>query len=237
MDGIEQQRRVGKPVPGWTQRRQPPRTVMAGRWSRLEPLAEDAHAGDLFAAMQSAAGRQNWTYLQSEMPDDIDGYRRWVAERQDGTDPQFFAIVDAETGKAAGIASFLRIDRDNGTIEVGHINFSPLLQRRRAATDAMYLMMSRVFDELGYRRYEWKCDSLNQPSRAAAARLGFQFEGIFRQATVYKNRNRDTAWFAITDGDWPARKAAFERWLQPGNFNSDGSQRQSLAACAEAAGS
>jgi len=153
-----------------------------------------------------------------------------------GEDPLFHAIVERKTGEAVGVASYLRIDPANGVIEVGHINYSPLLQRTRAATEAMFLMMRRVFDELGYRRYEWKCDALNAPSRAAAGRYGFRFEGIFRQATVYKGRNRDTAWYAIIDKDWPALKAAYERWLAPENFDAEGRQRVRLAALVEGTG-
>lgn len=153
-----------------------------------------------------------------------------------GNDPMFHAVVNDATGTAVGVATYLRIDPPNGAIEVGHINYSPRLQRKPAATEAMYLMMRRVFDELGYRRYEWKCDSLNAPSRAAAARLGFRYEGTFLQATVYKGRNRDTAWFAITDKEWPSVKAGFERWLDPANFDADGRQRAGLAALRGAAG-
>ena len=134
------------------------------------------------------------------------------------------------TGKAVGVAAYLRIEPAVGVIEVGHIAFSPLLQRTPAATEAMYLMMRRVFDELGYRRYEWKCDALNAPSRAAAERLGFTFEGVFRQATIYKGRNRDTAWYSIIDREWPARRAAFETWLDPANFADDGRQNRPLAS-------
>ncbi len=144
-------------------------------------------------------------------------------------DPLFHTIVDLATGKAVGVATFMRIDRAHGVIEVGNINYSPLLQRTPAATEAMFLMMRRVFDELGYRRYEWKCDSLNAPSRAAALRLGFQFEGIFRQAVVYKGRNRDTAWFSMIDSEWPALKRAYEQWLAPENFDAEGRQPRKLA--------
>jgi len=133
-----------------------------------------------------------------------------------------------------GVASLMRIDPPAGVIEVGGINYSPRLQRKPAATEAMYLLMRRVFDELGYRRYEWKCDCLNAPSRAAAQRLGFRYEGLFRQATVYKERNRDTAWFSILDSEWQGLRAAFERWLDPANFDGDGHQRQSLASLREA---
>jgi RimJ/RimL family protein N-acetyltransferase len=146
-----------------------------------------------------------------------------------GDDPKFWTIVSLASGEAAGAASLLRTDRANGSTEVGHINYSPALQRTPIATEAMYLLMRRVFDELGYRRYEWKCDSLNLPSRRAAERLGFTYEGTFRQAVVYRQRNRDTAWFSILDTEWPAIAAAFRRWLDPSNFDAAGLQRRSLA--------
>jgi RimJ/RimL family protein N-acetyltransferase len=151
-----------------------------------------------------------------------------------GDDPLFFAIVDAKTGRAVGLASYLRIDPRVGSIEVGHLRFSSLLQRTPAATEAMALMMRRAF-ELGYRRYEWKCDALNAPSRAAAERLGFEFEGIFRQARLNKGRNRDTAWFSILDREWPALRPAFERWLDPANFDANGKQRARLSELTAAA--
>jgi RimJ/RimL family protein N-acetyltransferase len=140
------------------------------------------------------------------------------------------AIVERDSGRAVGVASYLAIDPENGTIEIGSINYSPRLQRRPAATEAMYLLMRRVFDELGYRRYEWKCDSLNAPSRAAAQRLGFRYEGVFRQAVVYKGRSRDTAWYSVIDGEWPLLRPAFERWLDPSNFDADGRQHAALAS-------
>ncbi len=143
-------------------------------------------------------------------------------------DPLFHAIVDSKSGSAVGVAAYMRIDAANGVIEVGHLNFSPRLQATTAATEAMYLMMRRAFDELGYRRYEWKCDSLNEASRRAASRLGFRFEGVFRQAVVYKGRNRDTAWYSVLDSEWPALKAGFERWLSPDNFDENGCQRRKL---------
>lgn len=145
-------------------------------------------------------------------------------------DPLWHAIIDSETGRATGVAAYARIDRTSGVIEVGGINYSPRLQRRPAATEAMYLMMRRVFDELGYRRCEWKCDSLNAPSQSAALRLGFRYEGLFRQAVVYKGRSRDTAWFSVIDSEWPALRRGFERWLDPANFDSEGRQRASLSS-------
>jgi RimJ/RimL family protein N-acetyltransferase len=201
---------------------------MAGRWCRVEPLDPDRHAADLHEANRDDAAGINWTYLSSEPFSELEPYRAWLTKMSAGGDPFFHAIVDACTGKAVGIAAYLRIDPANGVIEVGHINYSPRLQRTAAATEAMYLMMSRVFDELGYRRYEWKCDNLNAPSHAAAKRLGFSYEGLFRQALVYKGRNRDTAWYSMLDREWPARKAEFERWLARENFDEDGRQRTAL---------
>lgn len=220
-------RPVGFAVEGWSPRQRPPRTPMTGRWCRVEPIDVDRHAADLFEAQSLDREGRNWTYLFTPQPSDLASYRAWLATFN-GDDPMMHAIIDARTGKAVGVAAFLRIDPAHGVIEVGHINYSPRLQRTPAATEAMYLMMKRAFDELGYRRYEWKCDALNAPSRSAALRLGFHFEGVFRQALVYKGRNRDTAWFSITDREWPARRAEMERWLHPGNFESDGKQRTPL---------
>ena len=221
---------IGFPLPGWSARPRPPRAPMEGRLCRVEPIEVDRHAGDLYAAnLEDEAGR-NWTYLAYGPFDRLEDYRDWMRRTCLGDDPLFHAVVDRSTGRALGVASYLRIDPAPGVIEVGHINYAPPLQRTAAATEAMFLMMRRVFDELGYRRYEWKCDALNAPSRAAALRLGFQFEGIFRQATVYKGRNRDTAWYAIIDRDWPALKARYERWLDPKNFDAAGRQRTKLSA-------
>jgi RimJ/RimL family protein N-acetyltransferase len=201
---------------------------MVGRFCRVEPLDIERHAGELFAANRLDSDGRNWTYLGIDAPRTPDEYVAWLSKLAAGDDPLPHAIIDQATGKAAGLATYMRIDRANGVIEVGNINYSPLLQRKPAATEAMYLMMRRVFDELGYRRYEWKCDSLNAASRAAAARLGFQYEGTFRQLIVYKGRNRDTAWFSIIDSEWPALRAAFERWLAPDNFDLAGKQKWTL---------
>jgi RimJ/RimL family protein N-acetyltransferase/mannose-6-phosphate isomerase-like protein (cupin superfamily) len=220
---------VGFAVDGWKPRQHPPRTAMFGRWCRVEPIDVDRHAADLYEAMSENADGRNWTYLSSAPPADAGSYRAWLRQFE-GDDPMMHAIVDVQTGKAAGLAAYLRIDKANGVIEAGHIHFAPRLMRTPAATEAMYLMMIRAFDELGYRRYEWKCDSLNARSRAAAVRLGFHFEGVFRQAMVYKGRNRDTAWFSIIDRDWPERRAELERWLDPDNFDVSGKQRTRLRA-------
>ena len=221
---------IGVNVDGWTARPMPPATPMIGRWCRVEPLDIDRHAAELHDANRDDVDGRNWTYLGSEPFDGVDAYRAWLTKMSAAGDPMFHAIVDTASGKAIGLASFLRIDPANGVIEVGHINYSPRLQRTIAATEAMALMMRRVFDELGYRRYEWKCDLLNAPSRAAAERLGFTFEGVFRQALVYKGRNRDTAWYSIVDREWPALRDAFDAWLAPSNFDDAGAQRKSLGA-------
>ncbi len=221
---------IGEPVPGWTKRAPPPRAAMAGRACTVLPLDPTRHARDLFDAYVVERTGVNWTYLPYGPYDRFEDYRAWADGAAAGEDPLFHAVLD-NSGRAIGVASYLRIDPPVGVIEVGHINFSPALQRGVASTEAMYLMMRRVFDELGYRRYEWKCDALNAPSRRAAERLGFVFEGVFRQATIYKGRNRDTAWFSILDREWPMARAGFERWLDPSNFDAQGRQRMSLAAC------
>ncbi|MGK3996340.1 GNAT family N-acetyltransferase [Sorangium sp. So ce1024] len=221
---------IGHPLPDWTPRPPPPREPLIGRTCRVEPIDPDRHAADLHEADLLDVEGRSWTYLPYGPFATLKDYRAWMEATCLGNDPLFHAIVDAATGRAVGVASYMRIDPKNGVIEVGHIHYSPRLQRTPAATEAMYLMMRRVFDELGYRRYEWKCHALNAASRAAAARLGFRFEGVFRQATVVKGRSRDTAWHAIIDGEWPAAKAAFERWLDPSNFDASGRQRQSLSA-------
>ncbi len=209
----------------WHHARLPERIVLEGRWTKVEPVDPARHAHDLFEAARGAD--EIWTYLAYGPFDGEDEFTRWVGERARSDDPLFFAIVDLETGKARGMASLLRMDPANGVIEIGHIWFGPALQRTRQATEAIYLL-SRYAFELGNRRYEWKCDSLNAPSRRAAERFGFVYEGIFRQHMVVKGRNRDTAWYSITDAEWPARRAAFESWLEPSNFDSSGAQKTPL---------
>ncbi len=219
---------IGTGIESWTARPMPPRTPMVGRYCRVEPLDVDRHAADLHEANLEDADGRNWTYLSSEPFTDLDAYRIWLARMNAGSDPMFHTVIDLKSGKAVGIAAFLRIDAANGVIEVGHINYSPRLQRTPAATEAMWLMMKRVFDELGYRRYEWKCDDLNAPSRSAAERYGFTFEGVFRQALVYKGRNRDTTWYSMIDREWPKRDREFQRWLAEDNFDSEGRQKTRL---------
>ena len=219
---------IGGALPGWRPPPPPPRQAIPGRYCRLEPLDPAQHAADLFGANALDTDGRGWTYLPYGPFAHLEAYLDWMRATCLGDDPLFFAILDAATEHAVGLASYLRIDARNGSIEVGHLRFSPRLQRKPAATEAMYLMMKRAF-ELGYRRYEWKCDALNAPSRAAALRLGLSFEGVFRQATVYKGRSRDSAWFAAIDRDWPGLERAFERWLAPGNFDAQGRQRTRLS--------
>ncbi|MPZ10202.1 MAG: GNAT family N-acetyltransferase [Kiloniellaceae bacterium] len=220
---------VGEEIPDWLPREAPPRTPMAGRLCRVEPLDPAAHAEDLFAAYGEDREGRNWTYMGYGPFASLGAFRDWMEKSCLGADPLFHAVVDSKSGKALGVASYLRIDQAMGVIEVGHIHLSPALQGTAMATEAMALMMARVFDELGYRRYEWKCNALNLASRRAALRLGFSFEGIFRQAMIVKGRNRDTAWFSILDKEWPEAKAAFEAWLAPVNFDAEGRQKRGLA--------
>ncbi|WP_425089885.1 GNAT family N-acetyltransferase [Stappia sp.] len=219
---------IGFPLPDWSPRPHPPRTAMEGRVCRVEPFDLTRHAGDLHAAYSQDREGRVWTYMGYGPFADEAAYRRFAEATCCGDDPLFHAVVDSVSGRALGVASFLRIDPANGVLEVGHINFAPALQKSALASEAMYLMMRRVFDELGYRRYEWKCDALNAGSMRAARRLGFTYEGTFRQAMIYKGRNRDTAWFSVTDAEWPTLKRAFEAWLAPANFDADGRQRRSL---------
>lgn len=207
----------------------PPAAVrLPGRFCDVVPLDVDAHLDDLWTEFTSAPDGRDWTYLFVGPFDTIDEFREWLDAAGRNPEQVFYVIVDHSTGRAVGVASYLRIAPASASVEVGSIHFGRSLQRTPAATEAMFLMMRHAF-ESRYRRYEWKCDSLNAPSRAAAQRLGFTYEGLFRQATVYKGRARDTAWFSIIDTEWPAVQAEFERWLAPNNFDDDGTQRTRLA--------
>ncbi len=208
--------------------------ALEGELARLEPVDVARHAGQLFAAQSSAP--ELWEYLPYGPFDSDAAFRVWLTERAASSDPLFYAIIERISGRALGMASFLRVEPGHGVIEVGHIWYSPALQRTRLATDAMYVMARHVFDDLGYRRYEWKCNALNEPSRRAALRLGFTFEGVFRQHMVIKGENRDTAWYSMLDGEWPAAKAAFEAWLRPENFDAEGRKLRSLAELRAALG-
>lgn len=220
------ERKFGEPVTGWTPPEAPGPSVLDGQYARLERLDPARHAADLHAANLADDGI--WGYLPYGPFAEASAYRAWAEGMAPLADPFFYAIIDKSTGKAAGVASWLRITPAAGSIEVGHINLSPSIQRTRAATEAMFLMMDWAF-AAGYRRYEWKCDAMNLPSRRAAERLGFSYEGIFRQAAVVKGRNRDTAWFAMIDKEWPVLRAAYQAWLAPANFDADGRQIRSLA--------
>ena len=213
--------------PQWKPARPLSRLALEGELVRLEPVDVARHAGQLFAAQSSAP--ELWAYLPYGPFESETAFRVWLTERAASSDPLFYAIIERMSGRALGMASFLRVEQGHGVIEVGHIWYSPALQRTRLATDAMYVMARHVFDDLGYRRYEWKCNALNEPSRRAAVRLGFTFEGVFRQHMVIKGENRDTAWYSMLDGEWPAAKAAFEAWLRPENFDAEGRQLRSLA--------
>ena len=219
---------IGFAMPDWTPPPRPPRQALTGQYCRVEPLDLERHSADLHSANSLDPSGRAFTYLSSGPFTSLESYRQWITTTCLGNDPLFHAIIDSSTGKAVGVAAYMRIDPPNGVIEVGHLNFSPLLQQTRAATEAMHLMMKHAF-ALGYRRYEWKCDSLNAPSRAAAQRLGFSYEGRFIQAIVYKGRNRDTDWLSINDREWPAIRAAHEQWLATENFDGAGRQRISLS--------
>ena len=223
---MSETRRLGRLLPDWAPPRRPDAAVLDGRFARLERLDADRHAADLHRA--NVASDAIWDYLPYGPFGSAAAYHRWAREMAGAADPAFYAIRDRQTGHWGGVASYLRISPEVGSIEVGHINLAPELQRSRAATEAMVLMMRWAF-EAGYRRYEWKCDALNLPSRRAAQRLGFSYEGTFRQATIVKGRNRDTAWFAATDGDWPGLEAAFDAWLAPANFDASGRQVERLS--------
>lgn len=219
---------IDEPVAGWAPARLPDAATITGRYCTSEQLDPDRHADSLYAAYSDAFDARDWTYLPYGAFATPGAYRDWAIAASESHDPRHYAVVDHSTGRALGTIALMRHDPGNGAIEVGQVVFSRFLQRTPIATEAQYLLMRYVFDDLGYRRYEWKCDSLNAPSRRAAERLGFLYEGTFRQAAVYRGRNRDTAWFALTDGDWPSVREAFEQWLARGSFAADGRQRISL---------
>ena len=221
---------VGFALADWPGARTPVHEVIEGERCRLEPLSATRHAEALHAAYAEDRDGAGWTYLPYGPFDSTEAYASAVREFEALGHTLFYAIVDLASQRAVGVASYLRIEPALGSIEVGHLRHAPVLQRTPAATEAMYLMMRRVFEDWGYRRYEWKCDSLNAPSRAAAARLGFRYEGTFRHQTVVKGRNRDTAWFSITDLEWPGIRAGLEAWLAPDNFEASGRQRARLGA-------
>ncbi|WP_414448086.1 GNAT family N-acetyltransferase [Burkholderia sp. 22PA0099] len=220
---------IGAAVEGWTPRPLPAAVTLEGCYCRLEPLDAARHADDLAAAYLSADDGRDWTYLFVGPFASADEFRRYAETAERSTDPRHYAVIDRASGRAVGTLALMRQDPVHGAIEVGSVTFSPKLKQTPLSTEAQYLLMAYVFDQLNYRRYEWKCDSLNAPSRRAAERLGFEFEGIFRQAVVYKGRARDTAWYSIVDTEWPRLKQAFAAWLAPENFDEQGRQKVGLA--------
>lgn len=219
---------IGDPVPGWEPTQLPEATQLVGKYCRLELLDADRHADDLYDAYAAAPDGRNWTYLDTGPYSTRESYWEWARAAEVSADPRHYAVIDVASGGAVGTLSLLRHDQAFGVIEVGWVMFSPSLQRTPVSTEAQYLLMAYVFDVLAYRRYEWKCDSLNERSKNAALRLGFSYEGAFRNNVVYKGRNRDTAWYSITAPEWPILKTGFETWLDPENFTSDGRQLSRL---------
>lgn len=211
----------------WKGAPRPDRVPIDGRYTLLEPLDPSRHGDALFASAQAEGADDRFRYLFEEAPDDRAAFNAWIEKASAGADPFFYAVIDKRTGRAEGRQSLMRIDPAFGVIEIGNILWGPTIARSRIATEALYLFTRHVFD-LGYRRFEWKCNNLNEPSKRAAARFGFAFEGIFRQHMVVKGKNRDTAWFAMIDKDWPRLKAGYEAWLKPENFDANGQQRSKL---------
>ncbi|WP_407976751.1 GNAT family N-acetyltransferase [Brucella pseudogrignonensis] len=212
----------------WTPRPKPEHKVLEGQYVRLEPLDAARHGDELFAASSVEDADQRFTWLFEVPPATREAFEPWLEKVSGSEDPLFVAVIDKASGKVAGRQALMRIDPVHGSIEIGNIYWGPLISRKPAATEAQFLFMQYVFDELGYRRYEWKCNDNNAPSKRAAERFGFQFEGIFRQHMVTKGNNRDTAWFSIIDSEWPALKQAYQAWLAPTNFDSDGQQIRRL---------
>jgi RimJ/RimL family protein N-acetyltransferase len=211
--------------------KRPQRVTLKGRWVTLAPLDAAAHSKGLFEASSGDATREAvWDYLFNGPFADLEEFTADVELKAKAADPHYFAIIDNASGRAVGYESLMRIDAPNRVIEVGGIMYTPKMQRTPGATEAQYLLATYVFDDLGYRRYEWKCNALNARSWRAALRYGFVYEGTFRQHIIAKSRNRDNAWFSMLDSEWPSRKANFERWLAPGNFDGGGRQKISLAA-------
>ena len=221
---------IGDALPNWEAALFPKTDKMEGSFCDVELLDKDKHVKDLFEAFQHDKESKTWTYMGCGPFTYYAEFENWVEVNSDLYDQVYYAIVEKKTGKAIGFASYMRIQEAVGVIEVGSIAYSPLLQRTPVATEAMYLMMKQAFEVFGYRRYEWKCDSLNAASRRAAERYGFTYEGLFRQALVYRGRNRDTAWYSILDHEWSALKSAYQSWLSPNNFDDDGQQKEKLSS-------
>jgi RimJ/RimL family protein N-acetyltransferase len=219
-----------KDLKNWTGCTRPQKAIMGGRYVRLEPLNAAHHGDGLFAAVKQGDGPSRFRYLAEEAPESREAFAHWLAMAENSNDPLYFAVIDQATGRVGGRQTYLRIDSANGVIEIGHILWSKIVAGRAAATEAFYLFARHVFDELGYRRFEWKCNDRNEASKSAALRFGMTHEGVFRQAAVVKGRNRDTAWFSIVDGEWPGIRSAMENWLDPKNFDPQGQQIRRLGS-------
>jgi RimJ/RimL family protein N-acetyltransferase len=224
---------VGPNLSDYAARSRPQARSLPGQWCSLTPLSVEEHSADLFAAFREDAEGRDWTYLSHGPFRVEDEFKQWLASVSEKSDPLFFSVIDAANRRATGILSLMRIDASSGSIEIGNVHFSRSIQKTRVSTEAVALLSRHVFEDLAYRRLEWKCDSLNEPSRRAALRFGFKFEGLFRQHVVYKHRSRDTAWYSMLDWEWPERRDALLRWLEPSNFDERGNQRLSLAECRE----
>ena len=212
----------------WTARPLPERIVLDGRFVRLEPLSTDKHGDSLYEAASCEDADSRFRWLPEYPPTSRQAFQPWLEKAQESEDPLYFAVIDKQTGKVGGRQTLMRMDPANGVIETGHIYWGPLISRRPASTEAFYLFARYVFDTLGYRRFEWKCNNRNEPSKRAALRYGMLAEGVFRQLSVTKGENRDTAWFSMIDKEWPAAKRAFESWLAPENFDANGQQIRRL---------
>lgn len=228
MDKQINEQKIGKPLPYWVNKKRPSVEIIDGKYCRLEHVETIKHFEDLYQVYGPSSNPMNWTYLPFDQFKDEDDFRAHLEMMSQSVDPFHFAIVDIESGKALGTIALMRIDSTHGVIEVGYVIYSDELKKTRIATEAQFLLAHYVFNDLGYRRYEWKCDALNHPSINAALRLGFTFEGIFRQAMVYKGRNRDTAWLSIIDKEWPSKRARLIKWLSEENFDQEGNQKISL---------
>jgi len=221
----------------WKPRPRPERRVLEGRYVRLEPLEPARHGDGLYEASTLSDSDERFRWLSEYRPNTRAEFQPWLDKAFASEDPLFFVVIDKASGKIAGRQSLMRIDANSGVIEIGHIHWSSLVARTPAATEAQYLFQRHVFRELGYRRYEWKCHDMNAPSKRAALRFGFTYEGLFRQHLVFKGGNRDTAWFSIIDKEWPALELAYETWLDPANFDELGRQRRRLSDCIKDAAS
>lgn len=212
----------------WTPRSRPQRLVLEGRYVKLEPLDAARHGDALYEASRTEDRADRFRWLYDDPPENRVDFQSWIEAAAASVDPMHFAVIDRASGKVGGRQALMRMDPANGVVEIGSILWNPPVARMPAATEALYLFAHYIFDELGYRRFEWKCNALNLPSCAAAERFGFTFEGIFRQHLVVKGENRDTAWFSMLDSEWPQKRAEFEAWLDPANFDANGRQKRSL---------